>query len=402
MAKHETAWLKRTSKEKDGKGGRRGGGVASLLLAGAIAMTGCSAAAADVSFVVSKDVRSEVAALEPSIADGETLSLKSPVAFRDFLAVRQGKAIYNDGESTYALELGQNAEEASPTRLLDARTATVSPDGKLALYQDESGLKLLDLSNGEQRLLLDRDDKAYRSSNKYKGEAGGQFADAAGNYVILPGQVGTIYVIESAAGTVHTIQLDDYFEMVNSSYSGNFSVGGDSLYLFIGGESIPAGIYKIGFEQPGKAEPVMLMEEENKEHSPRFQVMSNGAILYAGEYRQTTGVYVYDPHTGQHHVLQSRDIDFQDDWRRGYAFSLSPDETGLLIHDLEHERVIAGQLSGREWSNERVILEGYEMSAIIPLLTDWDSEAETVYIRLAYDNGSSPGGEIEKILQVKL
>lgn len=376
-----------------------------MLLTSAISaalVSGCSSIGANTSMVISNDVRSEVAALRPANVSGEVLALEQAIPLTDLLTVQQDRVLFNGKDGLYATRLVQEqtnaAEDRAPQKLLDVQAMSVSTDGKRALYQNRNGIFVLDLDSGDSKQLLNKQHEIYKQLAQYNNEQEGEFVDATGSYAIFCGQVGTLYVMNSQSGEIITIQLADHFTMENSSYLNSFSIVNNELYLFIEGEHVPAGIYKIALDRQLPAEPAILMEKDNS--SPWFQVMSNGNILYAGEQAKKTGVYMYESASGEVYPIIEKKYD---ELRRGYAFSLSPDETKLLIHDLESEEIIAGELSGHQWLNEKTVLQGYSLIAIIELLADWDvHDSGLVMVRLAYDDRVTSGDVVEKIALIRL
>ncbi|MWC30949.1 hypothetical protein [Paenibacillus sp. MMS18-CY102] len=367
-----------------------------LLATGLVVTGGCGnpVAQAD-TMVLSSDVRADIHSMEQPVMTGAKLPLPEGLVYGDILWIQNDTMLFNRKDGLYTASL---QEEGRMRRLLDTPAVDVSANGKLALYNRGKVTYLYDTETGKSQAVLDKGQKAYKKllwdGNKEL------FADSEGQYVVFTGEIGVLYVADTASGELLTVKLHDYFELDQTSYSYDeeIQIHDDGLYIRIGGTKVKTGLYKITIQDKLPKAKLLIDSEGIGLYHP----LPNGRLIFDGEYDHKSGIFIYNEATAQFTTLISKPVDEQNPVRVGYSYSLSPDEQQLLVHDVEHETISHWELESTQLANQKIILQGYPLYAIIPQLTFWNNDSKIFYIQLIYNNGTDTTNAVRGLSKYQL
>ncbi|MHA7965853.1 hypothetical protein ACX93W_17165 [Paenibacillus sp. CAU 1782] len=365
----------------------------SLMLGGCGILDGT--AQKEVTFELSSDVRSELTLMEEPEIFGKLLNVSQPVDYSDILFMTGGKVFFNWKDGFYQSSLDGTIDQNEPLQLLDTTVLSVSENGKLALYERDSEVWLMDIASGESTLLLDKSDRYYQKRGFFDYTSEVQFGDPEGNYVIFQPQVGHVLIWDVTAEKWIEIDLEQRLKVESYGYSNDLSIVDHHVYIQVESSDIQSGTYKMNLNEPQSSELVKSALVQEEEHSSYWlKVLSNGDLLLAGESGDNTGVYLFDSATKETQTILEKQYE---ETRRGYAFSLSPDETKLLIHEMEPEQISLYQLNNGEVTAVAPVMKGQQLYSIVGLLVDWSEDSENFYMKLAFDNGLGDGSVVEQI-----
>jgi len=361
------------------------------LLAVAIIMSGCASAAAEApktsSFVLSEDVRQELNSMESPLFEGQLLQLSEELNYDDILTIKNGKMLFNKKQRFYAAHIEEGSNQ-QPIELIDKPAIAVSENGKKALYGTMTEAYILDIDSGESKKVQTKSD-SYKGQESTKGYSTMHFADEEGRYVVILKEIGILAVADTATDAVYTIMLKDYLKTESYGYREDYKVYQNELYMFAGSEH--HDLIKINLEQP-RFEKVLKGDELS---IGNYQLLSDGKLLFDGQYRNEDGIFLYDPASKTFtSVLSEPDVDTG---RLTYAFSLSPDERHILIHNVVNENVEIAELKEGKLTNKRFVMKGYSLHALIWLLASWNEDGNDLYIKLAYEDGGTSSGIVSNI-----
>lgn len=379
---------------------RRSNGLWIALLAGAVALSGCGAVGAGApkssSFVLSEDVQADIRSMESTLLDGQLLSLEEELPHSDILSIKNGVMLFNKKQGFYTVNIEGDSNE-SPQQLLDVPAIVVSEDGGKALYEQESSLYVLDILSGESKEVQLQSSEPYEEEKDSPFDHSNlHFGDREGRYVIIPRKPGVITIADTATDKAKTLMLEKYIQSHSYGYVNDFKVFQNEFYISLNiGGSMQKNLYKINLDND-QFEPVLVSDNM---HMWGYQVLSDGTLLFNGQYQDEDGIFMYDPVTGTSTTLiGEKDTD---EGRLNYAFSLSPDESRIIIDDVVDNNVAIADLKDGKLSNKRFIMKGYYLSAVIWLLDSWDEDGNDVYIKLSYGEGGTFPGAVSSIAKFK-
>lgn len=367
-----------------------------VLLAAAIIMGECASVAAEApktsSFVLSEDVRQELNRMETPMFEGQLLQLSEELKFDEILTIKSGEMLFNKQQGFYAAHI-KDGGNRQPIQLLDKPAIAVSENGRKALYGTATEAYILDIDSGKSKKVQTKSD-SYKGQESIDGYTSMYFADKEGRYVVILREVGVLAVADTATDAVYTIMLKDYLQSESYGYRHDFKVYQNELYMFA---SVPDRDYdnliKINLEQL-RFETVLSGDDL---FIGKYELLSDGKLLFDGQFREEDGIFLYDPVSETFRsVLSEPDVD---PGRFTYAFSLSPDEGHILIHNVVNENVELAEFKEGKLLNKRFVMKGYSLHALIWLLTSWNEDGNDLYIKLAYEDGGTSSGIVSNIVE---
>jgi hypothetical protein len=368
------------------------------MIAGMVVIGGCSIAEAGAprtaSYVLSEDVRAELGKMEAPLLDGKLLPLDEELSYEDILSIQDGRMLYNGNEGFYSAGL-EDDEDRKPVKLLEEPVNDVALNGKKALYDSGSSAYILDIATGESKEILDKSREPYQALLS-KDQMINRFADAEGRYAAFSTEVGVLYLVDSVEANVYEVRLEEVLDAQSYSYEHELQVADGTLYMKIGvGSGAQSSLYKIDLESL-RSEKIIVGEQYS---IWSFHTLSNGSILFDGQYKDEDGIYIYDPATEKFTTVLSKPD--ADRGRYTYAFSLSPDENRILIHNVvDKDEISSAELKDGQLLNKITVMKGYPLPAVIWLLACWDPNESSFYVKLAYEGEASPG-KIGSIVKFK-
>ena len=379
-------------------GKRRKQGIWIGLLAGAVALSGCASAGAGApqaaSFVLSEDVKAEIRSMESPLLDGQLLPLDEELPYSDILSIKNGTMLFNKKKGFYAVNIEEGGND-SPKQLLDVPAIAVSENGKKVLHGFGISPYILDLDTGESKAVQLKSSEPYEGKSSPTAYTDIQFADAEGRYIVIQRDIGVIAIADTATDEVHTIMLEKYLGK-SYGYRHDFKVFQNELYMPLSmGQGQHDDLYKINLDSY-KFEPVLVSDQL---YVGGYQPLADGTLLFSGQFQGEDGIFIYDPATGKSTTLIGEPD--TDEGRLTYAFSLSPDESRILIHDVVIEDVAVAELKNGKLLNKRVVLKGYSLYALIWLMSSWNEDGNDFYIKLGYDEGGSSTDAVNNIVKFK-
>lgn len=370
------------------------------MIAAMVVIGGCSIAETGTprtaSYVLSEDVRAELGEMETPMLDGKLLTIDEVLSFEDIMSIQDGRMLYNGNDGFYSVGI-EDAGDRKPVKLLEKPVTDVSLNGKKVLYDEGSSTYILDIATGESKEILDKSREPYKALMSKDQMMINRFADAEGRYAAFSTQVGVLYILDSVAGKVSTIRLEEVLDTKTYSYEHELQVADGALYMKMAiGDGAQSSLYKINLEHP-RLERIIAREEYS---IGSFHTLANGSILFDGQYKDEDGIYIYDPATEKFTtVLSKRDADLG---RYTYAFSLSPDEKRILIHDVvDKDEISSAELKGGQLLNKITVMKGYSLHALIWLLAYWNTNEASFYVKLAYEGGEASSGKVGSIVKFK-
>lgn len=370
------------------------------LIAGMVVIGGCSIAETGAprtaSYVLSEDVRAELGDMETPMLDGKLLTIDEMLNYEDIMSIQDGRMLYNGNEGFYSAGI-EDAGDRKPVKLLEEPVTDVSLNGKKALYDEGSSTYILDISTGESKEILDKSREPYKALLSKDQMMINRFADAEGRYAAFSYQVGVLYIVDSVGGKVSMIRLEEVLDTKTYSYEHELQVADGALYMKMAiGDGAKSSLYKINLEHP-RLERIIVREEYS---IGSFHTLANGSILFDGQYKHEDGIYIYDPATAKFTtVISKRDADLG---RYTYAFSLSPDEKRILIHDVvDKDEISSAELKEGQLLNKITVMKGYSLHALIWLLAYWNTDEASFYMKLAYEGGEASSGKVGSIVKFK-
>ncbi|MBB6633216.1 hypothetical protein [Cohnella thailandensis] len=368
------------------------------LIAGMVVIGGCSIVEAGspqtASYVLSEDVRTELGKMEAPLLDGKLLPIDEELSYEDILSIQNGRMLYNGNEGFYSAGL-EDDEDRKPVKLLEEPVNDVALNGKKALYDSGTSAYILNIATGDSTEILDKSREPYKTLLSKDQMMLNRFADAEGRYAAFSTEVGVLYIVDSVEANVYEIRLEEVLDAQSYSYEHELQVADGALYMKIGvGSGAQSSLYKIELESL-RSEKI-IAEEEYSIWS--FHTLSNGSVLFDGQHKNEDGVYIYDPATDKFTTLLSKPD--ADRGRYTYAFSLSPDENRILIHDVvDKDEISSAELKDGQLLNKITVMKGYPLPAVIWLLACWDPNESSFYVKLAYEGEAS--GKIGSIVKFK-
>lgn len=370
------------------------------MIAGMVVIGGCSQAQTGsplaVSYVLSEDVRAELSEVETPMLEGKLLTIDEDLSFEDIMSIQDGRMLYNRNEGFYSAGI-EDGEDRKPVKLLEEPVTDVSLNGKKALYDEGFSTYILDIGTGESKEILDKRREPYKALLSKDQMMINRFADAEGRYAVFSTQVGVLHIVDSVSGKMSTIRLEEVLDANTYSYEHELQVTDGALYMKMSiGEGAQSSLYKINLEQP-QFERIIASEEYS---IGSFHTLANGSIIFDGQYKNEDGIYIYDPATEKFTtVISKRDADLS---RYTYAFSLSPDEKRILIHDLvDKDEISSAELKEGKLLNKITVMKGYSLHALIWLLAYWNPDDASFYVKLAYEDGEAYSGKVGSIVKFK-
>ncbi|MFF2093142.1 hypothetical protein [Paenibacillus sp. NPDC058174] len=369
------------------------------LLAVVIALSGCSSVGGEKqqssSFLLSEDVKADIRSMKSPLLAGDLLTLSEGLNADDILSVQNGIMLYNNKQGLYAVNIEDNGKR-TPVRLLDKPAIEVSQDGKKVLYGVGTAPYLLDLESGKSKEVLYK--KRGTPASNSMGYRDMKFADAEGRYVLFEIadtiHEGEISITDTLTDEVYPIRLNDFIQTFG--YTSDFKVYQNELYLPIVVKTGKlSNLYKLDL-QSWKFTPVI---EGDDLYMAGYQPLSDGKLLFNGQFKNKEGLFLYDPATGNCVTLLSEG-EFEIG-KISYAISLSPDESRILIQDRVNEDVSIAELKEGQLVHKRFVMRGYSMYAHIWDVTNWSPDGKSYYINLAYDEGSTAAITVKNIVKFK-
>ncbi|GGG64529.1 hypothetical protein [Paenibacillus radicis (ex Gao et al. 2016)] len=369
------------------------------LLAGMIALSGCSSAGAakqqSTSFLLSEDVKADIRNMKSPLLTGDLLTLSEKLHSDDILSIQNGIMLFNNKQGLYAVNIEESGKR-TPVRLLDKPAIEVSQDGKKALYGVGVTPYLLDLESGKSKEVLYKKRGAPASNSM--GYRNMKFADTEGRYVLFEKadtiNEGEISITDTLTDEIYQIRLQDFLQTFG--YTNDFKVYQNELYMPIVVKTGKlANLYKLDLKS-WKLAPVIEVDDL---YMAGYQPLSDGKLLFNGQFQNKEGIFLYDPASDNCVTLLSGG-----DYETGkisYAFSLSPDESRILIHDVLNEDVSVAELKEGQLINKRFVMRGYSMYSHVWDVTNWSPDGKSYYMKLAYDEGSSAAITVKNIVKFK-
>lgn len=370
------------------------------MIAGIAVIGGCSLAEAgthqSTSYVLSEDVRAELSTMETPLLDGKLLPLDEELNYEDILSIQDGRMLYNGNDGFYSVAI-EDTENRKPVRLLEEPVTEVSQNGKKALYDSGSSTYILDIATGESKEILDKSHGLYNALMDEDQLMLNRFADAEGRYAAFSTEVGVLYIVDSVEARVYEIRLGDVLDAQTYGYEHDLQVTDGTLYMKIGvGNGAQSSLYKINLERL-QLQRMVAGEEYS---IGGFHALSNGSILFDGQYKDEDGIYIYDPATEKFTTVISKPD--ADPGRYTYAFSISPDENRILIHDVvDEDEISSAEFKEGQLQNKRTVMKGYPLHALIWLLAHWTPDESSFYVSLAYGGGDTSSGKVGSIVKFK-
>jgi len=370
------------------------------MIAGMVVIGGCSQAQTGsslaVSYVLSEDVRTELSEVETPMLEGKLLTIDEELSYEDIMSIQDGRMFYNRNEGFYSAGI-EDGEDRKPVKLLEEPVTDVSLNGKKALYDKGSSTYIMDIATGESKEILDKRREPYKALLSKDQMMINRFADAEGRYAVFSTQVGVLHIVDSVSGNMSTIRLEEVLDASTYSYEHELQVTDGALYMKMSiGEGAQSSLYKINLEQP-QFERIIVSEEYS---IGSFHTLANGSIIFDGQYKNEDGIYIYDPATEKFTtVISKQDADLG---RYTYAFSLSPDEKRILIHDVvDKDEISSAELKEGQLLNKITVMKGYSLHALIWLLAYWNPDDASFYVKLAYEGGEASLGKVGSIVKFK-